>query len=392
MITNEAVKTSATNIIPAGNVVIATRVGLGKVCILGQDTAINQDLRGVVPYDNKILSNRFLLFWFRSIAAQIVAEGTGATVQGVKLPFVKSLRVPMPSLSEQKRIVGILDKAFEGIAKAKASAEKNLQHISALFQAVLSRAVRGEITRDWRGDRRTKRSSAESDLNELLRQIRERHRKTVRSQETTGHEAIATAIPREWQLAPIGSLFNLIDYRGKNPPRSKTGRRLITAKNIRKGFLADEPVTFISEETYRKWMVRGFPKPGDILFVTEGHTMGFVALNTRDDHFALAQRTITFQPIVPFSTGFFFYFMLSSYFQDLVKVNATGAAAVGMKASKVRSLPVPYPPLAEQQVIAAKLDALSQETQRLESIYRQKLAALEALKKSLLNEAFSGRM
>jgi type I restriction enzyme S subunit len=71
--------------------------------------------------------------------------------------------------------------------------------------------------------------------------------------------------------------------------------------------------------------------------------MGFVALNTRTDEFALAQRTITLQPPVPFSTKFFFYFMLSPHFQKLVKQNATGAAAVGMKASKFRSLPLAFP-------------------------------------------------
>ena len=158
------------------------------------------------------------------------------------------------------------------------------------------------------------------------------------------------------------------------------------------GFLSDEPVTFISEEQYKKWMVRGFPKQGDIFFVTEGHTMGFVALNTRDDDFALAQRTITLQPPVPLNTKFFFYFMLSDHFQKLVKLNATGAAAVGMKASKFRSLPLPFPSLAEQEIIAGKLDALSEETQRLESICQQKLSALDALKKSLLDQAFNGRL
>ena len=88
-ITKEAVKSSATNIIPSGNVVIATRVGLGKICLLGQDTAINQDLRGIVPHDTTKLNVRFLFWWLKSIADVIVAEGTGATVQGVKLPFVK---------------------------------------------------------------------------------------------------------------------------------------------------------------------------------------------------------------------------------------------------------------------------------------------------------------
>ncbi len=131
-ITNDAVRTSATNVIPAGNVVIATRVGLGKVCLVAQDTAINQDLRGVLPRDDR-LSVRFLYWWLRSVGDLIVAEGTGATVQGVKLPFVKSLEIPLPPPSEQQGIVGILDEAFAGIATAKANAEKNLQNARALF-------------------------------------------------------------------------------------------------------------------------------------------------------------------------------------------------------------------------------------------------------------------
>ncbi len=136
-ITKEAVKSSATNIIPSGNVVIATRVGLGKVCLLGQDTAINQDLRGIIPLSAKTLNVRFLFWWLKSIADLIVAEGTGATVQGIKLPFVKSLQVPLPPLHEQQRIVGILDAAFDGIATAKTNAEQNLQNACALFESHL---------------------------------------------------------------------------------------------------------------------------------------------------------------------------------------------------------------------------------------------------------------
>ena len=132
-ITKEAVKASATNIIPAGNVVIATRVGLGKVCLLGQDTAVNQDLRGIVPKSSKVIDVNFLFAWFKSISEQIIAEGTGATVQGVKLPFIKGLAVPFPEMEEQRRIVTLLDEAFADIATAKANAEKNLQNARTLF-------------------------------------------------------------------------------------------------------------------------------------------------------------------------------------------------------------------------------------------------------------------
>jgi type I restriction enzyme S subunit len=136
-ITAAAVKSSATNIIPSGNVVIATRVGLGKVCMLGQDTAINQDLRGIVPIHPKTISIRYLFLWLTSVADVIIAEGTGATVQGVKLPFVKSLQVPLPPLPEQQRIVAILDEAFEGIATARANAEQNLKNARELFESHL---------------------------------------------------------------------------------------------------------------------------------------------------------------------------------------------------------------------------------------------------------------
>lgn len=88
-ITKEAVRKSSTKVIPGGNVVIATRVGLGKVCLLGQDTAINQDLRGIIPIDAKQLNVRFLFWWLKSIAHLIEEEGTGATVKGVKLPYIK---------------------------------------------------------------------------------------------------------------------------------------------------------------------------------------------------------------------------------------------------------------------------------------------------------------
>ena len=89
-INKEATIKSSTNIIPKENIVISTRVGLGKVCILKNDTAINQDLKGVIPINPKIVEVNFLFYWFKAISKIIVEFGTGLTVQGVKLPFIKS--------------------------------------------------------------------------------------------------------------------------------------------------------------------------------------------------------------------------------------------------------------------------------------------------------------
>ena len=107
-ITPDAVQQSATNIIPKGEVVISTHVGLGKVCFLGQNTAINQDLKAVIP--RKGLSRRYLYYWFVSKADELIANGKGATVKGVTLDFVKNLRIPVLPVREQERVSDALDK------------------------------------------------------------------------------------------------------------------------------------------------------------------------------------------------------------------------------------------------------------------------------------------
>ena len=147
-ITEEAVRLSATNIIPSNNVVIATRVGLGKVCILNQDTAINQDLRGVIPKSKDILDVNYLFLWFKFIAEKIIQAGRGATVQGVTLPFIKSLAIPVPSLIKQKNIVVKIQLIFNNTELAKNSYVTKINELDVLKQSILQRAFSGELVKD----------------------------------------------------------------------------------------------------------------------------------------------------------------------------------------------------------------------------------------------------
>lgn len=150
-ITEDAVNRSSTNIIPKNNVIIATRVGLGKVCYLINDTAINQGLRGVIPKDKNLLVP-FLFYWFKSIAKQIVDAGTGATVHGVKLPFVKALEIPIPPLPEQQRIVAKLDQLKDQTQALEAVYQQKLAALQELKQSLLHKAFTGELTVHWRSE------------------------------------------------------------------------------------------------------------------------------------------------------------------------------------------------------------------------------------------------
>ncbi|MDP3614160.1 MAG: restriction endonuclease subunit S, partial [Rubrivivax sp.] len=339
-ITIEAVKGSATNIIPAGNVVIATRVGLGKVCLLAQDTAINQDLRGIVPIDPKTISVRFLFFWLKSVSQLIVAEGTGATVQGVKLPFVKSLQMPVSSMAEQQRIVAILDEAFDGIATAKANDEKNLQNARALF---------------------------ESHLQSVF---------------TQGGEG--------WEKKPMGDVYDVRDGTHDSPKYQATGYPLVTSKNLRRDGLDLDNVSLIGQEDFVKINQRSVVHKGDVLFAMIG-TIGNPTLVTVEPNFAI-KNVALFKVPHDQSGAFLKHYLASTWVISKMEADAKGTTQKFVGLGYLRSFPIHLPPLKEQLLVIEHLDELAVETQRLESIYQQKLAALDELKKSLLHQAFSGAL
>lgn len=110
-ITELGVKNSATNLIPAGTILTATRMALGKFVINSVDMAINQDLKALFIKDVSKVERNYLVRYLSSKAKYIEGEGKGATVKGITLDFLKELKIPLPPLEEQKRIAAILDKA-----------------------------------------------------------------------------------------------------------------------------------------------------------------------------------------------------------------------------------------------------------------------------------------
>lgn len=110
-ISEPGVKESATSVIPAGNIIVPTRMALGKVAINRIDLAINQDLKALLIHDRKRVDGEYLFRFLLSKSAYIEGQGKGATVKGITLDVLRELEVPLPSLAEQKRIAAILNKA-----------------------------------------------------------------------------------------------------------------------------------------------------------------------------------------------------------------------------------------------------------------------------------------
>jgi len=336
-ITEKGLKNSSTNLIPKNNVIIASRVGLGKVCWLQNNTAINQDLRAIIPKDAKHIDKAYLFWWLRSAAGKIKEAGVGATVRGVTLPFLKGLEVPLPTLEEQRRIVAQLDAAFEKIERSIELTEKNLQNSQSLHSSKMS-----GIFND-----------------------------------------------NSWPICELADHVKFIDYRGRTPKKTDSGIRLITAKNIKLGYLQDEPYEYVDPVIYSQWMTRGIPNKGDVLFTTEAPLANVAQLDT-DEQVVFAQRCIILRPDRSFlDPSFLKYMIMTNPVRADILFNGTGTTVKGIKASVLKKIKIFEPSVQEQKEIAQELDRLTEQTQKLQILYRKKFDLLKALRQSLLQQAFS---
>ena len=340
-ITDLGLRDSSARMLPPNSVILSSRAPIGHLVINTEPMGTNQGCKGLVPRSQ--IEHKFLYYYLSSIVDLLNSLGTGATFKELSGGKLKEVTVPVPPLAEQQRIVGLLDEAFEGLATAKANAEKNLQNARALFES---------------------------------------HLQSVFTQRGPG-----------WVDSTIGAEIKFIDYRGKTPVKTASGVRLITAKNVKMGFLQETPMEFIAAASYKGWMTRGIPQKGDVLFTTEAPLANVAQLDT-DEKVAFAQRIIIMQPnAARLDSTFLKYLLLSQPVQQRIRTKGTGATVQGIKASLLKLIEISFPKsLATQEEIVSKLDDLREETQRLARLYERKHAALEALTQSLLHQAFTGEL
>lgn len=264
----------------------------------------------------------------------------GASYPAVTDAEVRSQMLAFPPLPEQQRIVAILDKAFEDIAIAKANAEKNLNNAREVFQSFLQSVFtqRGE---GW-----------------IQRKI----------SEIAKHS--------------LGKMLDKAKNKGKPQPYLRNF-------NVR-WFTFDLSdllqMPFLPEESAKYTAIKG-----DIL-ICEGGYPGRAAIWDEDYpiYFQKALHRVRFHE--PMHNKWFLYYLYSQDQSGKLKQHFSGTGIQHFTGEVLARFELPLPPLTELRRTIAKFDDLSAETKKLEAIYRQKLTALEELKKSILNQAFAGKL
>lgn len=155
------------------------------------------------------------------------------------------------------------------------------------------------------------------------------------------------------------ALEAIIDYRGKTPKKSDSGIPTLSAKSVKNNHIDYSLCYYISPDEYKHFMVRGFPKIGDVLLTTEA-PMGVVARLDRDD-VAIAQRLLTLRGKENvLDNEYLLYFLQSSSGQSLLKARETGTTVTGIKQAEFRKIQINVPEISIQKKIGRFLRALDE--------------------------------
>jgi type I restriction enzyme S subunit len=316
---------------------------LGKVAYIDDDYgyAFGGFMGMITPSTELVPKYLFHLMTSDAYKDFIGALSDGANINNLKFNDLKTFQIPHPKLEEQQRIVGILDEAFADIATAIANAEKNLANARALF---------------------------ESHLNAVIRS-------------------------KKWKWATLGDLCDGVEYGSSAKSKNEGKVPVLRMGNIQNGQLNWESLVYTDD---KEEIARYLLKHNDVLFnrTNSPELVGKTAIYKSEMPAIFAGYLIRIRRKENLLDGDFLnYFLNSPIAIDYGKtVVISSVNQANINGSKLKGYPIPAPSITEQKVIVKELNGLSTETQRLESIYQQKLDALEELKKSLLHQAFSGEL
>lgn len=338
-ITNLGLEKSSAKLFPENSIILSTRAPIGHIAINKVPMCTNQGCRGIVP--SKKLNTWFLYHFLKMNVKLLDSLGVGTTFKELSTKALAGVEIPLPPIQEQQRIVIILDEAFVAIEKAKANTEQNLKNAKELFESELQRVFSYP---NWE--------------EKMLKEI--------------GNAQTGTT--------------------PKTAEKDNYGNYIPFIKPADVDFQNDGSIRYDNEGLTEKGLksTRLMPK-GSVLMVCIGATIGKVGFVDRD---VTSNQQINSLTVGKDYFPKFFYYALSTknFYNSVIKSSAQATLPIINK-GKWETLTVRFPKsLKEQQIIVSKLDALREQTIKLEAVYTQKLQDLEELKKSVLQKAFAGEL
>lgn len=415
-ISENAVKESSTNIIPEDTVIIATRIGLGKVIRVPYKAAINQDLKALVVKPE--IDKGYLEYWFVSKTHYLESIGSGTTVKGIRLEQVRDLDFPLAPPEQQKRIVAKIEELFSHIDAGIEALKKANKLLKQYRQSVLKAAVTGELTKEWREANKAKLEPA-SQLLERLKTERkdeferklfewelevdnwkksgENGKKPGKPKKITLELDISKnvsqdnfCIPNEWVKINLDfAVSKLGDGLHGTPKYSDGEYYFINGNNLGDGKIIIKPETKTVSKTEAEIHHRDLNNK--TLLVSINGTLGNIAFY--DGENVILGKSACYFNILPSLSKYYIRWILeSNEFKLYAEKTATGSTIKNVPLKAMREFIIPLCSESEQNKIVRLVEQKMSSIDHLDTEINQQLVKAERNKQSVLASAFSGEL
>lgn len=414
-ISEAAVAESATNVIPANTVIVATRISLGRAIRPKVACAINQDLKALTIGTG--VNPDFILHWFIAHEQMIKDLGSGTTVSGITLSTLDSLPLLLPPSPEQDRIVMKLEEVLSdlevGIKELEIASYKLIQ----FRQSLIKSAIFGDLTKTWRQDQLQSRKKAVQSGHELLQKTLDARRKNWEAKQIANSERSGKTLPKDWKInypEPIEPVFSHEDSlpegwawatlsqltelitsgsRGWADYYSTEGATFIRSQNINKDELDLSDIAFVKPPKSSEGS-RTLVSLNDLLLTITGANVGKAAhVSIALDEAYVSQHVALIRPVAPLISKYIhLYLTADAGGRGLLSKEAYGAGKPGLNLKQIGTLAIPLPNTEEIAIIieelTLQLDSCSIQSKGIERAMKQG----SFQRKNILKAAFSGSL
>lgn len=375
-----------------GTVLICSEGGsAGKKCgISNENICFGNKLYAITPFIYIEPIYILSLYLSKSFQASFQERMTGI-IGGISKNNFKDIPFPLPPLAEQKAIVKIVNQLMAEVDQLEEQTKTRVQlrqdfiqsslrqltttdspsewnklksqftsffdtseSIDKLKEVILQLAVQGKLTKQWRLDNPDVEPASvllEKIKEEKDRLIKEKKIKKEKPLPEITEEEIPFELPEGWAWCRLGEVSKQItDGEHQTPPRIIAGRKLLSAKNVRDGYIDYENCDYISEQHYQKSIKRCNPEIGDLLIVSVGGTIGRVSMITKDIPFALV-RSVAIVKNQGLEPDYLRWVMNSPLLKEIIHSKKRGGAQPCLYLTEIRNFIFPIAPLDEQKGI-----------------------------------------
>lgn len=393
-ITALGLKNSSAKLFPKGSIGIAMYgATIGKTAVFGIDASTNQACAVAQTYDGVV--NTFLHYYLKSEKQNFIEKGKGGAQPNISQTVIKAHPFPLPPLAEQKRIVAKLDQLFGHLENLKTKLEKIPDLLAAFRQSVLTQAVTGKLTEEWRVGR-----DLESLKDEIEKYIQSN--KNL-SKNFYSENRFSTSknpwknnpnIPNQWVWTIADEIVEEdsdIVYGIVQPgPKLEKGVPYVRGKDIQNGKILVDQLLMTSPEIAIRYE-RASLKENDILLGIIRNTK--VALVPKEINGAnITQGTARLRPSRFIIPKFMEIWLLSPLIQNWLHGNYRGIDMPGLNLKDIRKTPFGVPPIEEQTEIVRRVESLFVKADTIEARYNVLKSKIDHLPQAILAKAFRGEL